>query len=57
MMFRSRKFILFLICLVIMAVLLFFDKPVEGVIGLYAVYCTGNVGTKIANKNKGETLN
>lgn len=56
-MFRSRKFILFLICLVIMAVLLFFDKPVEGVIGLYAVYCTGNVGTKIANKNKGETLN
>lgn len=47
----NRKFWLFLISLVAVIVLSILNKDASAVIGLFSVYCVGNVSTKFATKN------
>ena len=47
----NRKFWLFLISLVAVIVLSILSKDATAVIGLFGVYCTGNVGAKFAVTN------
>ena len=47
----NRKFWLFLISLVAVIVLSIFSKDATSVIGLFGVYCTGNVVSKFSTKN------
>ena len=44
----NRKFWLFLVALVVVTVLSFFDKDTASVITLFGVYCTGNVASKFS---------
>jgi nitrate/nitrite transporter NarK len=48
-MFKSRKVILFLITLIVVVLLSFFDKDTASIITLFGVYCCGNVGAKFSN--------
>ena len=45
----NRKFWLFLISLVAVIVLSILSKDATAVIGLFGVYCTGNVASKFSN--------
>ena len=45
---KNRKFWLFIISLVVVAVLSFFGKETAAIITLYGVYCTGNVASKFS---------
>ena len=50
---NGRKFVLFILTLIVLGVLIYFGK-IDGlgyIVGLYCIYTTGNVGTKIANRN------
>ena len=47
-MFKNRKFILFLVSLVVVAVLSVLGKDTAAIITLYGVYCTGNVASKFS---------
>lgn len=47
----NRKFWLFLISLVAVIVLSILSKDATAVIGLFGVYCTGNVASKFSAKN------
>lgn len=52
----NRKFWMFLVSLVIITLLSFFDKDTAAVITLYGVFCTGNVAAKVAvNTTRKET--
>lgn len=46
----NRKFWLYLISLVIVAVLSILGKDASAVIGLFSAYCVGNVATKFSQK-------
>lgn len=49
----GRKFIAFIVSLIAICVCAFFKLDVSIGIGtLFAIYCTGNVGTKYVNNNK-----
>lgn len=48
MQLTNRKFWLFLIALVVITLLSFFDKDTASVITLFGVYCTGNVASKFS---------
>ena len=48
----NRKFWLFLISLVAVIVLSILSKDATAVIGLFSVYCVGNVSTKFATNKK-----
>lgn len=50
-MFKSRKVILFLIAMVAIGLLSFFDKDPTFIVALYTIYCTGNVTSKFSNKS------
>ena len=50
-MFKNRKFWLFLISLAAVIVLSVLGKDATAVIGLFSVYCVGNVGAKFAVTN------
>lgn len=47
----GRKFILFLISLVAVIILSFFDKDSSSVIALFSAYCVGNVASKFSSNN------
>lgn len=47
----NRKFWLFLISLAAVIVLSILSKDASAVIGLFSVYCVGNVSAKFATKN------
>ena len=47
----NRKFWLFLISLAAVIVLSILSKDASAVIGLFSVYCVGNVATKFSTKN------
>ena len=47
----NRKFWLFIISLVAVIVLSILSKDATSVIGLFGVYCTGNVASKFSTKN------
>ena len=47
----NRKFWLFLISLAAVIVLSILSKDASAVIGLFSVYCVGNVSSKFATKN------
>ena len=47
----NRKFWLFIISLVAVIVLSILSKDATAVIGLFGVYCTGNVASKFGTKN------
>ena len=51
-MIKNRKLILFLISLVVVAVLSILGKDTTAVIGLFSVYCVGNVSAKFATNKK-----
>ena len=51
-MLKNRKFILFLISLAAVIVLSIFGKDPTAVIGLFSVYCVGNVSAKFATNKK-----
>ena len=51
-MFKNRKFWLFLISLAAVIVLSVLGKDASAVIGLFSVYCVGNVGAKFATNKK-----
>ena len=54
-MVKNRKFWLFLISLAAIIVLSIFGKETASVIGLFSVYCVGNVSSKFAiTKNNKE---
>lgn len=44
----NRKLWLFLLSLVVVALLSFFEKDTAAIITLYGVYCTGNVASKFS---------
>lgn len=48
----NRKFWLFLISLAAVIVLSILSKDATSVIGLFSVYCVGNVSTKVVNKKE-----
>lgn len=48
----GRKFILFLVSLVVIALLAFFDKDASAVIALFSAYTVGNVSSKFATKKE-----
>ena len=48
----NRKFWLFLVSLVAVIVLSILSKDATSVIGLFGVYCTGNVSSKFATNKK-----
>lgn len=55
-MLKNRKFWLFLVALVVVTLLSFFDKDTTAIITLYGVFCTGNVAAKVAvNTTRKET--
>ena len=47
----NRKFWLFLVSLAAVIVLSILSKDASAVIGLFSVYCVGNVATKFSTKN------
>ena len=51
-MFKNRKFWLFLISLAAVIVLSVLGKETGSVIGLFSVYCVGNVSSKFAVNKK-----
>ena len=51
-MLKNRKFILFLISLAVVIVLSILGKDTTAVIGLFSVYCVGNVSSKFATNKK-----
>lgn len=51
---KNRKFWLFLISLAAVMVLAILGKDAAAVIGLFSVYCVGNVSSKFAITNKKE---
>lgn len=53
-MLKNRKFWLFLISLASIIVLSILGKETSAIIGLFSVYCVGNVGSKFAITNKKE---
>lgn len=53
-MLKNRKFWLFLISLAAVIVLSILGKDAAAVIGLFSVYCVGNVSSKFALTNKKE---
>lgn len=48
-MLKYRKFFLFLISLAAVIVLSVLGKETSAVIGLFSVYCAGNVASKFSN--------
>ena len=51
-MLKNRKFILFLISLAVVIVLSILGKDTTAVIGLFSVYCVGNVSSKFVTNKK-----
>lgn len=47
-----RKIFVFLISLVVITILLFYDKDVSGVVTLFGIFCGANVGAKFTFKNE-----
>lgn len=47
----NRKLLTFFISLAAIIVLSFFGKETAAVIGLFSIYCAGNVATKFSTKN------
>ena len=47
----NRKLLAFFISLAAIIVLAFFGKETTAVVGLFSVYCAGNVFTKLSAKN------
>lgn len=45
-MLKSRKVVLFLISMILVATLAYFNKDYAGIVTLYGLYCTGNVAQK-----------
>lgn len=46
---KNRKVWLFIVTLVIVGVMSFFDKDTAAVVALYGTYCAGNVGSHFSN--------
>ena len=47
----SRKIALFILSITLVSVLAYLGKDFNGVVGLYAIYCTGNVAQKFKSNN------
>jgi MFS-type transporter involved in bile tolerance (Atg22 family) len=48
----GRKFWLFIITMIIITLLSFFNKDSTQIVALFGVYCAGNVGSKFSNIKK-----
>lgn len=46
---KNRKVWLFIVTLVIVGVMSFFDKDTAAIVALYGTYCAGNVGSHFSN--------